>query len=325
MLEKQTITIADDKTIWDDLGIIAMARKMRQRKVLVLVIPLTWLIFSNAIFLLSGVAYSGELLVVPSSLGTESTIGSGLSSTLSSFGLDVGSGVGADPNFTLYLETWRSSWFAQQMLANQSLTHQIFAGEWSERDKRWLPPSGIGSVVKPLVKEMFGGKPARWTPPTTEDMVSFLQSHVHETQVRGQISTKVTLELKDPVLVKSILQFGHTSINAHLAEIFRKRADQNASYITDQLNRVSVAEYRQALLSTLTQVERTRMLAFSNPEFAASELSLYVTSNPVKPQSAKVVLISLLAAIAFYFLLVLISDRTDFSGVERWLSRFIRR
>lgn len=310
MIEQRgNINMENTGNIWSDIGVRELFAKMLARKWLMVLIPIIWLLFTNIGFYFSGTAYSGELLVVPASLSGESTRGA-VGGALSSFGLDIAGvgGAGTDQNFSIYLESWTSSWLAEQILANKPLTHKLFAGMWSESEKQWIRPSGLGSVIKPAVKKMLGGTPSVWGPPATEDVVSFLASHITEVKTRGQVTTKIAIELRDPVLAEELLKFGHASINAHLAELFRTRADQNVSYILSQLNKVSIAEYREALLNTLAQVERTRMLAFSNPEFAATSLSLYVTSNPVKPQASKIIGIAAFATIFFYLLLVFLAD-----------------
>lgn len=307
--ELQNIHMKEDATIWEDLGIGTFLRKVRARKWLILVVPITWLIFSNIGFAFSGKAYSGELLVVPASLTGSASKGSALSGVLGGFGLDAGNlSDGSDQNFSIYLESWTSSWFAEQLLSDPDMTHRIFAGSWEASRNDWRRPSGIGSVVKPLIKQAFGGTPTLWSPPNVEDMLAFLRGHILLQRVRSQVITKISIELGDRKLGEDILRFGHKSINAHLAGLFRGRADENVSYILSQLGKVSVADYRQALTDTLAQVERQRMLAFSNPEFAAQSLALYVSANPTKPQASRIVLASLMIAVLFYLVLVMLGD-----------------
>jgi hypothetical protein len=324
-LDKQNMTLTDRGTIWDDLGVRPFYRRAMRRKWLLFALPIAWLIFSNIGFALSGKAYSGELLVVPASLTGTSGPSSGLGDVLGGFGLDMGglSSSSPDQNFTIYLESWTSSWFAEQILQNPMMMRRVFAGLWDSSARQWKQPQGIGSVIKPAIKSIFGGTPAKWSPPTVDDVQAFLKGHVTAEKVRGRVTTIVTIEVADRDLARDLLQFGHNSINAHLAALFRKRADENIAYILHELNEVSITDYRNALTDTLKQVERQRMLAFSNPEFAAQALTLTVSTNPTKPQTSKILIAALLVAILLYGALVIVADWLRLpsslrSGLHKW-------
>jgi hypothetical protein len=312
-VEDEGLDISNDATIWTDLGIVGLFRKIQNRKWMLVLIPLLWLVFSNVAFRVLSDVYSGELQVVPGNLGETTMRAGGLADLISSTGVGalLPGGTSTDGMFGVYVESWTAPWFADDLLANKELTQKIFAREWSAETGQWVEPEGLLTTLLRRLKAILGAKLRPWTPPDAERMLAYLREHIKTQRNRGDIMTSITVEAKDPVLARELLQYGHKHIGEHLAKIFQERADANIAYLTKKLAEVSVADYRRALANDLEQQEKMKMMAFANPEFAAQSLGIFSTTNPIRPNVTAISLVTLFLSIVVYCGLVLLTDRSN--------------
>jgi len=305
------IDFARNRSMLDDLGVTHLYRNARERRWLLLLIPVLWLAIANIVFVVSRDVYSGQLQVVPGDLSNIPNRTGGLSDVLGLGGGLLASGSLTGGMFAVYVESWTAPWFAEEVLNDKELTKRIFRDEWSDDAQGWKEPQVWLHAVRNRIEELFGARTTPWLPPDAEAMLRYLRDHIEIEKKRGEVMTSITVETRDRELARDILQYGHKHIGEHLATIFQGRADANIKYLLQEMAKISVADYRHALTDELERQEKQKMLAFSNPEFAAQSLGMYVTTKPVKPRNVSVILISLFGSIVLYLVLVIAVARFD--------------
>jgi hypothetical protein len=273
-----------------------------------LVIPVLWIVISNVWMLVSRDQYQGELQVVPASIGM-SGMSSAASRTGGIGGLLGGAGLGSllsgadgDSMFSMYTESWTMPWFADELRKNQDLTRRIFSKQWSEENKSWKPRAfGIGA----LVRLVFGVTDHEPVEPNTDKMLGFLKRNVKIEHVRTEVVSMITIEGDNRDTIRDFLTFGNQKIMEHVRQIYQKRARDNIASILTELQKVSVSDYRLALINELAEQEKIRMMADTNGQLAAQSFGVYVTDAPIWPQGALIVAGSLALSFFGYIVIVL--------------------
>lgn len=294
----QNLEVLEYTSIWDDLGITFFLKSAVARKRLLWLVPIFWIAISNFWFLLSQDEYQGELQVIPASTGMTSARSAGLGSLLGGSGLGgLFGGSTNDSMFSVYTESWTAPWFAQDLLENQDLSRRIFSGQWSAETKTWRTSSGgPGSWVR----FMFGARYHPRSTPNTDQMLAFLNQNIKIQHNRTDVMTFVTFENRDPGLVRDLLTYGHKRITDHMRQIYQQRAQDSVTYLLNELQHVSVTEYRNSLIDELAQQEKIRMMAYANQQFVAQSFGVYVTDSPVWPRLGLILMGSLVLSFIAY-------------------------
>lgn len=302
----QVLDMTEYSSIWDDLGVTAFLNDVKARKKLLWLIPIFWIAISNVWFFVSEDKYQGELQVIPASTGM-TTSGGGLGNVLSSSGLSglLGGGNGGnDAMFNVYIESWTAPWFAQELLNNRGLSRRIFYRKWSAETNDWkVRHAGIGTWIKGA----FGARyHARSGAPDVEEMIDYLTQNLKIQHNRQEVMTFVTLQDRDPQLVRDILTYGHQQITNHLRQVYQQRAKENVAYLLNELQRVTVAEYRASLTAELAQQEKIGMMAYANQQFVSQSFGVYVADAPVFPRLGLILMGSFLLSVFGYGVCVLV-------------------
>ncbi len=306
-------------SILEDLGIKGFLRNASMRPRLLLIIPILWLIISNILFLVSHPKYKGELQVIPATVGLSAAKANGLSGLLGSSGLgSLLSDNANDPLFSVYSESWTAPWFASDLAADQNLTRRIFHERWSSKTNDW---KSLNKGVGYWARSLFGITDYRQAAPTPEEVLAYLREYVSVQHTRTNVISYVTFESDDPGLVRDLLQFGHQRITDHMRLIYQSRAKNSIDYIVNELQHVTVAEYRNALIEDLAQQEKIRMMAYANKEFLAQSFGIYVTNSPVWPRGVMVVIESLLVSVLIYIICVVVAAKPT---TMAWLRAMLR-
>ncbi len=310
--QTQNLDVLEYTSIFDDLGISSFLRNAAARKLWLLLIPILWIAVSNLWFSASRVEYQGELQVIPASTGMSPTQTSGLGDLLSNTGFGgLFGGSSNDSMFSVYTESWSAPWFAQDLLENQDLSRRIFHEQWSAETKSWKTSSGgLGNWARTI----FGAPPHKHSTPDVEQMLAFLKENITIQHNRGEVMTLVTFDNHDRGLIGDVLKFGHKQITDHMRHIYQKRAQDNVSYLLNELQHVTVTEYRNSLINELAQQEKIRMMAYANKQFVAQSFGVYVTDSPVSPRPIMILAGSLLLSLLGYVALVITASNQGVSN-----------
>lgn len=317
-------------TIWDDLGVTYLLRVVSRHRRLLWLFPILCLVFSNLGFMFSGRKYAAELQVVPAAMNNTLGHTNGLGA-FGSLGMSALFGqVQQDDLFRVYLESWTAPWFAESIASNTLLMKRIFPEQWSDRVQDWREPVSLTRPVKEFVYPLFGARVTRWTPPSADSVLKYLQKNLTVQRTSKNVMARVTLRARNRALASDLLQYGHTLINRRTAEVLYQRATKSAEYLTQKLAEPSIADVRSALITELTTQERTKMLAFADSEFAAQSFGVFARPNPVTPKTSMVVGMAFSFSALAVLALMLLADRglvqeRRLTGALAWPARGVGR
>ena len=148
-----------------------------------------------------------------------------------------------------------------------SLLQSLFASEWDAKRQRWRFHWGVRAVIGELQSRSVG-RPG-WRAPDAERLQSYIQHHLVVTPISGSPMRRLTFSHADKGVAVNILLGVHKAADAILREEAAKRSDAIITSITDQLERVTIAEHRAALTRLLAEQERTQLLINVDLPYAA--------------------------------------------------------
>ncbi|MDE2184676.1 MAG: hypothetical protein KGJ78_16775 [Alphaproteobacteria bacterium] len=248
--------------------------------------------------------YTESLQLVPAPDTTQSSGALGSLSALA--GIKLKSGDNADI-FDVYLAGLQSHAVSEVLAKNQSLLKRMYTDQWSESEHKWRQPIGLLHPVGWLAKAILGITTDPWTPPSADDVYKFLQDNIDVAQGRDTPVVTVTMKSKDRQFASDFLMALMRDDDQLLRNRALDRANNYIEFLQKEMNSVTVAEYRSALVEHLYDQEKSRMLASaSNVTYAAEVFSGPMSSkNPTSPNIIAALLAATVAGLAVGFGLAL--------------------
>jgi hypothetical protein len=210
-------------------------------------------------------------------------------------GANIDLGGGTQP-FQIFQAGLQSRVAADALAADQELMKGIFLREWSEAEGRWRePPPGMVRTVINTIKSTLGLRILPWEPPGGARLAEFLKDRVRVTQSRTSPLATVELQMPDPRLAADLLLQLHATVDRIMRERALNRAEGYINSITAQLQRVTVSDYRQALVENLAEQEKIRMMASANVAFSSEIFSGPAISPwPTSPSAMRALAVAIL-------------------------------
>lgn len=316
--------MTDQKDFWpalfDDLGI----SKLFRRKASLLALAGFGVVCALLYLHNASPRYRATLLVTPvQSIGTAPNF---LNQQLGSFAGFVGSSP-TDSDFQLYLETMRARIIADRLSNDDSLMHTLFADQWNKVANRWEAPSGFFTLLKTFIKRGLGFPTYEWQPPAGPEVADFIAKNVGISQSRNNKIVVITLLHSDREFAVNFLSKLDEEADGYVKTATLRRTDQYIDYLTRQLEVVTIGELRQALIGTLGEQEKLKMMASADVSYAAQKVGpTFASAMPVEPRVSVVIFLG-----AFLGLLVgTVSCWLDMSWFHtlnrllvRWRTRII--
>ena len=226
--------------------------------------------------------YSVTLTVTPTATNTNSSLRS-LGTLSSMFGISNPLTNRTDP-FDYYVSGFTSYVAAERLARDQTLMHRLFYLEWSDETHSWHPHETPVHFVLHNVAALVGVPVRSWSPPDAMRLQEFIKKNVSVDSDKKTRITTISMRSDDPQLASRLLIELHNAIDGYLRDRTMKRATQYINYINSELQKVTVAEYRQALIDTASEQEKLRMAASSNLPFVAEPFGgPEVSAKPVFP------------------------------------------
>ena len=198
-------------------------------------------------------------------------------------------------SFELYLQGYYSREAADRLARDQKLMQAIFPREWSVSRQEWMEPKGIVRTIAQPIKSLLGIPARRWSPPAGARLQEFLDKNVNTSRNRDSDIVVISIDMEDPQLGSRLLWQLHKTIDEALRLRTLDRSSEYIDYLSNKLRTVTVDEYRQALVQTMAEQEKMRMMASSNLPFAAEPFGAPSASIlPTKPNPPLVLLIGFL-------------------------------
>jgi uncharacterized protein involved in exopolysaccharide biosynthesis len=226
--------------------------------------------------------YDVALTVTPTAQNATSSLKS-LGNLSSALGISNPLASRNDP-FDYYLAGLTSRVATERLVRDQDLMHALFPKEWSEQSRTWHPPyAPIHSAARGIA-ELLGFPLRPWTPPDAARLQDYVRKNVTVDPDKKTRITRISIRSAHPATAARLLNDLHAAIDGYLRDRTMVRATNYIDYINRELNKVTIAEYRQALIDTASEQEKLRMSASSNLPFAAEPFGhSEVSTKPVSP------------------------------------------
>jgi uncharacterized protein involved in exopolysaccharide biosynthesis len=246
---------------------------------------LAWIVGSVSLVILylhiTPYRYSVMMEIAP--VASSDTRAAGMFGALSSL-TGISLSAAAADNFQLVLDGLTSEAAAQVLVRDEQLIRRIFVTEWDPENNSWKRPVSRTGGWGNYIRRLIGIPVVEWRAPDATRLYLFLQRQVKI--IPDPRSSVVTLRMDhpDPKLAADLL----VALNAAVDNIIRtralERADGYIEYLSTLINRTTVSEYRQALLTNLSEQAKMRMMAAADVPFASSRFSGPVSSlGPTSP------------------------------------------
>lgn len=210
-------------------------------------------------------------------------------------------------SFELYLQGYYSREVADKLARDQNLMTGIFPKEWDSAGQEWEEPRSIVRTVTQPIKGLLGIPVRAWSPPTGARLQEFLDKNINVNRSRDSDIVTVSIDMEDPQLGSRLLFKLHKTIDEVLRQRSLNRSAEYIDYLSRKIRTVTVDEYRQALVQSLAEQEKMRMMASSSLSFSAEPFGTPSASIlPTKPNPPLVLLVGFLigsligCAIAFF-------------------------
>lgn len=239
--------------------------------------------------------YTAELRVTPTQPSQLSKLKtSGLSGLASIAGLSIPQNP-ATMSFDLYTEGLRSRNVAEALSARTDLMKVIFSHEWDAKTNRFVEPRlGVRAQISRGLKSLLGLPVYKWEAPDAARLQDYIGSSVRVSEDVESPVVTITFEHPDPKFAVAFLTALHNVLDDNLRQKALTRSDQYISYLSNQLQRVTIAEHRAAIADTLSEQEKTRMMASSSLAFAADPFGPVTASlRPTSPNPSIVLILSI--------------------------------
>lgn len=218
----------------------------------------------------------------------------GLSAVASFAGVSLG-GDSGQQQFELFLMGLHHNESASILLNNQALIREIYAAEWDADEEVWRKPVNLKRTLLSIVKQFLGLATPVWRPPDKDRLARFLTESIAITRSRDGNTAILEIETEQPELGKRVLAEIIRVSDAVLRERSLQRSNSYIDYLTGRLKEVSVADYRGALISAITEQEKARMMVHSDLNYAAEPFGEPAVSVfPSNPKGKLLLMISII-------------------------------
>lgn len=311
----QNTTAAGAQENDSELGFSDLVRIAWDQKITLLVATLVVVVLGVVYLKFATYIYSASLRLTPVQQSS-SALDSRLSGLASMAGINLAQEQTVSP-FTLFVDGIKSRQTADELARNQSVMQTVFANQWDGETASWREPTGLGYLTRKLGRTIFGGGNQPWSPPGGAELEQYLRKTVRVDQRPGEPIVSIRFNHPDPAFAETFVAELHQITDEFLRRRTLVRTDQYISYLTEQMNSVTIAEHRQALALAFSEQEKLRMMADSGLPFAAEPFGPIATSSgPVAPRPS-VVLLSCLVLGALSGILVIAARRSIASVRER--------
>jgi len=174
-----------------------------------------------------------------------------------------------DREFSQFQALLKSALMAERLQRKYGIMHDLFADSWDAANKRWVEPKGWRQDILGALRELRGQP--RWLPPSIYDLADLINTAIAIKKV-GSSSSVYEIAYKSPTREFGIrfLEVLHKETEAAMREERKARVTEQARYLRSRIETTAIMEYRLALVSLLSEQDKTMMLLESNLPFATT-------------------------------------------------------
>jgi len=232
----------------------------------------------------SGYQYRAQMQV------TQAETTGGGANQLSGLAALAGAGLPIAQNgteFRLYLDSLKTRDIADQLAKDPTIMHTLFASEWDEATQSWREPAMSKSDANyKAIYDWLGFPSVPWHAPDSESLLQILGQLINvEQDPRRPYVATVVVTYYDPQFAMKLLTDLHKTADNALRQKAIRRTTDYIAFLNNLLSRVTVAEHRTSIAQSLSEQEKTAMIAQSGSAYAAEPFERpWVSSIPVSPK-----------------------------------------
>lgn len=186
--------------------------------------------------------------------------------------------------FQMFIGALRSPFAAQSIAADPELLKAMFPRDWSASEGRWREPPGHLRRWARAVAKFLGWHITPWSPPGVARVFDYLKDQLKIVLDAKSGVTTMEIDSEYPEAATSILVALNHALDERIRQRDLQRASSDIDYLTERLAAANVQEYRQALVTTLVQQEKQRMLASAPLPYVSDALGKpLVSAKPISP------------------------------------------
>lgn len=198
-------------------------------------------------------------------------------------------------DFQLYLDALLSRTMADELAKDPGLMHKLFPSEWDEATQSWHeppPPTGW-PAIEMSIQDYLGYPSVPWHQPDGESLYGFINYYVKIQQdPRKTYKADIIMTYPDRKFAVQFLNLLHQTADDLLRQKTIQRTKAYIAYLSNTLSKTTIAEQRVAIAQSLSEQEKSAMVAQSGSAYAADLfVRPWANSYPVSPAPAKTLLI----------------------------------
>lgn len=282
----------------NEIGLVDFVAFLVRNRLTILVATAACFILSIVYLNVTTYRYTAKLLVVPIESRQNLNLGS-LGSLATIAGVNLGPNEGG--HFTLYKTALQSREVAELLAQKPEIMRTLFHQYWDDKTESWKVSGGRLREISNAVKFILGKPALPPQAPNAASLQKYLEKRLLITTDKKTNVTTIEFSYDDPRFAAAFLTEVHEAADAMMRQKTLQKANAFVTYLQKELERVQVAEHREALVRLLGEQEKMRMMAMAESvPFSADPFGAVVVSDePTSPQP----LVVLLAGLAGGFIL----------------------
>jgi uncharacterized protein involved in exopolysaccharide biosynthesis len=241
-------------------------------------------IIATIYLILAPLKYTAHAVIAPADQSSQSGNAASLARSLG-----LGARTGVSEYFDEFQRTIKSEDVATG-LAKKGWVKRLFANSWDESCQCWKSPT-IGRIFQNARARIFGGP--YWHPPDSYELYGNIEKNLNFTPVGETDMQEITFTYNDAKTAEQFLAAAISLADTLVRQRSQVRAQASRDYLLAEVRKSDQVEFRQSILTLLTEQERI-LATVSSPQMYSARLVLGATAPP-QPSSPRVSLILLLA------------------------------
>lgn len=242
--------------------------------------------------------YPVSMQVAPA-VGSGSQAGGGLGALAKLGGVNLGDASGGGLQFELFRKALTTRETGDKLARNQPLMRLMFPAEWSQSEGRWVEPRSLLRPLVNVVKRVLGVPVRPWAAPDGTRVAQYVSDNLEIYEDTKSPILTLTIQSDRPAVTQQFLVALTDAVDRQLRERALRRAQDYTAYLTSELQKETVTQYRQSLMDHLAEQQQTLMMASARVSFSMQVFS--EPSYPQKPTAPKAPIL-LVSGLVFGFL-----------------------
>ena len=263
-----------------EISLLELYSIILKKKVLIILITLSFSLSSIFYSLSLDKYYSASLLMMPAASSSQNS--QGLSSLLT--GLTSGPSIfGSAPKTKEALAIFQSRLFIESFITREDLMPKLFYQSFDEEDLSWIPDE------IPSLKDGY------------EKILSSLKINLDDSLIT------ISLKSHDPDLAADIVNLMTKAVNNHIRDESIEESKRSISFLETEINKTNLSSSIEMLYRLIEQQTQTIMVANTRQDYAFKVIDPAVAPvHPAGPNRRIIVIISTFIGFLGSLLIVLV-------------------